>query len=192
VFDIPCVIFAGGKSSRMGKDKSLLPFGEYSTLCEYQYRRLEKIFKKVYVVTKEPSKFPFKANFLEESYSVFAPTTGFVTLFEQLQDEAFFVLSVDTPFVDFAIIEQLFLEYKKTNQTTLAKLHNKLEPLCGIYTRSLEKEFVKMLQNNEHKLSKMLQKQHISFVTFKEEKKFFNLNYQDDYIKAQEFIKNML
>ena len=192
MFDIPCVIFAGGKSSRMGKDKSLLPFGEYSTLCEYQYRRLEKIFKKVYVVTKEPSKFPFKANFLEESYSVFAPTTGFVTLFEQLQDEAFFVLSVDTPFVDFAIIEQLFLEYKKTNQTTLTKLHNKLEPLCGIYTRSLEKEFVKMLQNNEHKLSKMLQKQHISFVTFKEEKKFFNLNYQDDYIKAQEFIKNML
>ncbi len=30
--DIPLVIFAGGKSSRMGKDKALLPFGGYSTL----------------------------------------------------------------------------------------------------------------------------------------------------------------
>ncbi|HIP14156.1 MAG TPA: molybdenum cofactor guanylyltransferase, partial [Sulfurimonas autotrophica] len=26
MFDIPCVIFAGGKSSRMGENKTLLPF----------------------------------------------------------------------------------------------------------------------------------------------------------------------
>ncbi|MFY4863348.1 NTP transferase domain-containing protein, partial [Aliarcobacter butzleri] len=26
-FEIPCVILSGGKSSRMGEDKSLLPFG---------------------------------------------------------------------------------------------------------------------------------------------------------------------
>jgi len=43
-FDIPCVILCGGKSSRMGEDKALLPFGEYSTLVQYQYERLQSVF----------------------------------------------------------------------------------------------------------------------------------------------------
>ncbi|MDP1784432.1 MAG: NTP transferase domain-containing protein, partial [Sulfuricurvum sp.] len=42
LFDLPCILFAGGKSSRMGSDKSLLPFGGYPTLAQYQYERLSK------------------------------------------------------------------------------------------------------------------------------------------------------
>jgi molybdopterin-guanine dinucleotide biosynthesis protein A len=45
-----CVIFAGGKSSRMGEDKSLLPFGTFSSLAEYQYNRLSNIFDIVYIL----------------------------------------------------------------------------------------------------------------------------------------------
>jgi len=60
VIDIPCVIFAGGKSSRMGEDKSLLPFSSFKTLTEFQLSRLSKIFKNVYISTKEKNKFEFK------------------------------------------------------------------------------------------------------------------------------------
>ncbi|MDQ1268445.1 MAG: molybdenum cofactor guanylyltransferase, partial [Campylobacterota bacterium] len=66
MFDIPCVIFAGGKSSRMGKDKSLLPFGTFDTLTEFQLNRLGKIFKNVYISCKEKSKFNFEAEFIED------------------------------------------------------------------------------------------------------------------------------
>ena len=44
-FEIPCVILSGGKSSRMGEDKSLLPFSSSKTLIEYQYKRLKPYFK---------------------------------------------------------------------------------------------------------------------------------------------------
>ena len=54
--NIPCVILAGGKSSRMGEDKSLLPFPPYKTLTHYQYQRLNKIFKNVYISSKDSSK----------------------------------------------------------------------------------------------------------------------------------------
>jgi len=57
------IIFAGGKSSRMGRDKALLPFGGYDTLTEYQYRRLSKIFNRVYISTKN-DKFNFNGQFL--------------------------------------------------------------------------------------------------------------------------------
>lgn len=43
LLDIPCVIFAGGKSSRMGEDKALLPFGNFKTLTQYQLTRLQKV-----------------------------------------------------------------------------------------------------------------------------------------------------
>jgi len=61
------IIFAGGKSSRMGRDKALLPFGEYSTLCEYQYQRLAKIFETVHISTKE-AKFDFDAPLIYDLY----------------------------------------------------------------------------------------------------------------------------
>ena len=48
MIDIPCVIFAGGKSSRMGEDKALLAFGEFPTLTQFQLNKLQKIFKNVH------------------------------------------------------------------------------------------------------------------------------------------------
>ncbi len=41
------VIFAGGKSVRMGENKALLPFCNHSSLAGYQYSRLSKIFNQV-------------------------------------------------------------------------------------------------------------------------------------------------
>ncbi len=62
MFDIPCVVFAGGKSSRMGEDKSLLPFGGFSTFEQFQYNRLCNLFTQVYVSTKSAEKFNFKVD----------------------------------------------------------------------------------------------------------------------------------
>jgi molybdopterin-guanine dinucleotide biosynthesis protein A len=44
-FEIPCVILSGGKSSRMGEDKSLLPFSSSNSLIEFQFNRLKPYFK---------------------------------------------------------------------------------------------------------------------------------------------------
>ena len=52
LFEIPCVILSGGKSSRMGEDKSLLPFSSSNTLIQYQYERLKPYFKEIYISSK--------------------------------------------------------------------------------------------------------------------------------------------
>ena len=95
MFDIPCVIFAGGKSSRMGEDKALLPFSTFDTLTEFQHSRLSKIFNNVYISIKDKSKFNFEATFIEDVKvnNIFAPTAGFVSVFKELKDEKIFVLS---------------------------------------------------------------------------------------------------
>ncbi|MCV6608584.1 MAG: NTP transferase domain-containing protein, partial [Campylobacterales bacterium] len=57
--DIPCLILCGGKSSRMKENKALLPFGEEKTLMEYQYKKFQKIFSKVYLVVKKDNSVTF-------------------------------------------------------------------------------------------------------------------------------------
>lgn len=47
-----CVILAGGKSSRMGRDKTLLPFGGFATLTHYGAHKFGRIFERVLVSSK--------------------------------------------------------------------------------------------------------------------------------------------
>lgn len=188
MLDIPCVIFAGGKSSRMGEDKSLLPFSSYKTLTEFQYARLSKIFKTVYISCKDKNKFDFEAPFIEDiqSNNTFAPTAGFVAVFKILKEDAFFALSVDAPFVHERIITALMKSDKinKDCDATIAVSANGTEPMCGIYHRSLEHEFEKMLAQNNHKLGFLLKNVQTNFVHFEEKKAFMNLNHPHEYKEA--------
>ena len=184
--ELPCVLFAGGKSSRMGEDKALLPFGGYDTLSEFQYRRLQKIFPKVYISTKNPDKFPFPADFIVDRSDVFAPTAGFVAVYDALHVERFFVLGVDMPFVDGNVIDTLLQADKRANDATLALNHNGVESLCGIYHRSLQPHFEAMFKEGQHKLRKLLDEVDTVLVPFEKEEAFFNLNKPSEYQKAKE------
>ncbi|MDF1878055.1 molybdenum cofactor guanylyltransferase MobA [Sulfurimonas sp. SAG-AH-194-C20] len=190
MLNIPCVIFAGGKSSRMGEDKALLPFAGFKTLTEYQHSRLSKIFTNVYISCKDKSKFNFSANFIEDETAtdLYAPTAGFIATYKVLQNMNIFVLSVDSPFIDNSIIQTLCKEHTKSFEATLAKTKHGLEPLCGIYSVSLEKKFIAMKDKNSHKLGQMLQSSHIQTINFDDTIKFLNLNYKKDYLQAMSLL----
>ena len=190
MFDIPCVIFAGGKSSRMGEDKALLPFAGFETLTEYQYVRLSKIFSNVYISCKDKSLFSFEANFIEDDkeFGVFAPTLGFVTLFQTLHVKKLFALSVDTPFITQKEIQRIIFADNTYADAVIAKTEEGIQPLCGIYTKRLHKSFLKMLQNNNHKLGHLLKNTQTTYVYFPDTKPFLNMNYLKDYKKALEIL----
>ena len=183
---IPCVIFAGGKSSRMGEDKALLPFSNFSTLTEFQLQRLKKIFTHVYISCKDFSKFNFDASFIIDSITnnTFAPTTGFIASFQFLREDSFFCISVDTPFISQEVIQALVFNDINSVDATVARTPDGIQPLCGVYHRSLEKEFLKMQDTNNHKLEFLLKKSKINYIDFKDDTTFLNLNNPQDYAKA--------
>jgi molybdopterin-guanine dinucleotide biosynthesis protein A len=193
MFSLPCVIFAGGKSSRMGEDKALLPFASYSTLTEYQYQRLSQIFQDVYISCKDSSHFSFNANFIEDlEENIYAPTTGFTAAFQSLKEDRFFALSVDSPFVNKDIITTLIQADKKNSDATIAKTDEGIQPLCGIYHRSLESKFQKMIQENNHKLGYLLKESQTTYKYFKDITHFLNMNHPKDYKKALSLINSLL
>lgn len=185
-FPITCVIFAGGKSSRMGRDKSLLPFGGYPTLTEYQYARLAPLFERTCISAKERDKFDFDAAVIPDivETGIYAPTAGFVSLFDHLDDERVFVLSVDTPFVAAEQIATLLANDGGNLDAVIAKTASGSHPMCGIYHRSLLPAFRRMLSEDNHRLGQMLQQAETRFVTFDDEAAFANLNRPDEYEAA--------
>ncbi|MDP3465932.1 MAG: molybdenum cofactor guanylyltransferase MobA [Sulfuricurvum sp.] len=185
MFDLPCVLFAGGKSSRMGQDKSLLPFGGYTSLAEFQYCRLSKLFTHVFISTKTADKFDFEANFILDPSDVdFAPTAGFVSAFDTLACERFFVLSVDSPFVNEECIRTLLDADSADLDAVIAKTSSGTHPLTGLYHVSLLGEFRRMLQESDHRLGKLLSVSATRFVEFENEDPFMNLNQPHEYEEA--------
>lgn len=184
-FHISCVIFAGGKSSRMGQDKSLLPFGAYNSLAEYQHQRLSELFENVYISAKE-NKFDFDAEIIEDSPTdnLYAPTAGFEAVFKKLEDERVFVLSVDTPFISEEEISLLLKNDSSDLDAVIAKTASGSHPMCGIYHRSLLPSFETMLKEDNHRLGQLLKRAKTEFVMFENEEAFANLNHPHEYEAA--------
>ena len=178
------IVFAGGKSSRMGSDKSLLPFGRYHTLAHYQYQRLSLMLDEVYISTKE-DKFDFDANLILDRYDDSSPLVGLVSIFESMDIAEAFILSVDAPFVDKSIIDTIYSRSKASNSDIIvAKSPQGIEPLCAIYRSSILAKAKSFLQQNNHRLNALIRELDSDIVEFEDSKKFENLNYYHEYLHA--------
>ncbi len=188
-YNITAVIFAGGKSSRMGRDKALLPFANYSTLSEFQHNKLDSIFDKVYISSKK-DKFGFTSKVIIDRYEESSPLIGIISIFETLEVDEVFILSVDAPFVDEKVIEEL-LDYKNHEEkfdAIIAKSPNGIEPLCGIYRRSILPLAKKYLKEDNHKLNHLLKMAHTQFISFEDNTPFININHPHEYENALKLI----
>lgn len=176
------VIFAGGKSSRMGEDKALLDFDGVS-LSEFQYNRLSKLFNKVYLSSKE-DKFDFNAPLIYDNHAISSPMVALDSIFEATTEGEIFILSVDMPFVSHELIELLFSQ--NSNEFDVIVAHSVMgrEPLCGIYKRSSCDTIKAFLAQDNHKLNALLKNLRTKDVVYDDEMDFKNLNFKSDYKEA--------
>jgi len=183
------VIFAGGKSSRMGEDKALLPFGDYPTLTEFQQAKLSTFFDKVYISAKE-NKFDFDCMVIEDNYTENSPLVGLISIFETLKAEEVFILSVDAPFVNKETIEKLLEHKESTLDVIVAQSPSGVQPLCGLYRKSILPLAYVQLQKDNHRLGDLLRLANTLLVQFNEDGPFTNLNHPGEYQQALKTFEN--
>ena len=188
--DAVAVIIAGGKSSRMLQDKALLPFGNYPSLAEYQYKRLSKLFSKVYISAKE-NKFDFEVDIIEDVNKVSSPLVAVVSIFETLEVDEVFILSVDAPFVEKRVIEKLYKVKKSKFDVIVIESKQGLEPLCAIYRRGFLEKAKMALKDNQHRLKSLFNELNVQKVFIEEENCFMNLNYPKEYEEAKKLLERV-
>lgn len=188
-FDIPCVILCGGKSSRMGEDKALLPFFNSNSLTEYQYDRLKPYFKNIYLSSKT-NKFNFlkekSNNLILDKEGESSPIVALESIFEIINSSKIFIITVDTPLVKIESIKKIIEE--STNYDICVAQTTRIHSLCGVFNKSCLLNIKNMLSKDIHKVGFLLKKMNTNYVNFQEEDEFINLNDKTEYSKAKTLI----
>ena len=178
------VVIAGGRSSRMGEDKALMPFGSYSSLAQLQYRKLQKIFNRVYISTKS-NKFDFDANLIYDKYNNISPLNAIISSLEETNSDIF-LLSVDIPLISKKTIDKLIDAYKKYPyyETIIAKSINGLEPTVAIYKQSVLNVAKQMQERQNFKLREFIKSTNYLTIPINSREEFLNINTKKDYKEA--------
>ena len=187
-FEITCVILSGGKSSRMGEDKSLLPFSTSKTLIQYQYDRLKPYFRNIYISSKV-DKFDFlEKNFLilDENKDIFSPILALDTIFKKFENQKIFIITVDTPLVSIDSISKLIdasINYDICIAQT-ERTHN----LCGVFSSNISLTIKTMIENDIHKIAYLINKNENKILKFPNNSEFLNINNKEEYEESLNYI----
>jgi len=125
------LVLTGGKSTRMGSDKSILNY-HGKPQKEYAKELLENAGMKVFYSVQNPSK---NENEIADTFLHLGPFGGICSAFQKDPNAAWFVLATDVPFVDEALIELLLQRRNPSKTATAIKGKGKdfPEPLITIY-----------------------------------------------------------
>ncbi len=189
--NIPCVLLAGGKSSRfitnnIQINKALAPFESYPSLLEYQYTRLLKLFKKVIISTKKS--YELNAPYLLEKESdLFSPLFGIHNAFLTLQTPYIFFIAIDTPLVSFESIKTLC--GIQNFSVVYAKSPTKEHYLISLWHQSTLNALNYALKTQNYRLSDLVKNTPSTAIHFNQEEEFLNLNTLKDYELAVQILK---
>ncbi|GAA9863960.1 molybdenum cofactor guanylyltransferase [Helicobacter pylori] len=189
--DIPCVLLAGGKSSRfitnnIQINKALMPFESHVSLLEYQYMCLLKLFKKVIISAKKS--YELNAPYLLERESdLFSPLFGIYNAFLTLQTPYIFFIPIDTPLVSFESIKALC--GIKNFSVVYAKSPTKEHYLISLWHQNILNALSYALKTQNYRLSDLVKNTSSIAMHFNKEEEFLNLNTLKDYELTVQILK---
>ncbi|WP_441719352.1 molybdenum cofactor guanylyltransferase MobA [Helicobacter pylori] len=189
--NIPCVLLAGGKSSRfitnnIQINKALMPFESYFILLEYQYTRLLKVFKKVIISAKKS--YELNAPYLLERESdLFSHLFGIYNAFLTLQTPYIFFIPIDTPLVSFESIKALC--GIKNFGVVYAKSPTKEHYLISLWHQNIFNALSYTLKTQNYRLSDLVKNTSSIAMHLDKEEEFLNLNTLKDYELAVQILK---
>lgn len=134
--NITGIILAGGKSTRIGVNKSLLNFGD-KTFIEIISDTLTEIFSRVIIISDERNTYEFLS--LEIYPDIFknkGPLSGIHSGLVNSDTERNFIISCDMPLISNKLIK-FISEFQSDKDIIVTSAENSIQPLCGIYSKSV-------------------------------------------------------
>jgi molybdenum cofactor guanylyltransferase len=111
------LILAGGESSRLGRDKSLLTFYGRPPQREFLSDLLSNYCEQVFLSCKNCENIPANLNPLKDRYDYKSPLNGIITALDLSPEDAWLTVPVDMPNVTAHVIEFLI---RQRNETSIA------------------------------------------------------------------------
>ncbi|MBR6653765.1 MAG: molybdenum cofactor guanylyltransferase [Oscillospiraceae bacterium] len=181
------VILAGGKSSRMGQDKTQLIY-HGKTLLAGAVERFSASFDNVYLSIGAPEKYPdIKAERVIDLYPGCGPMAGLHAALLKTPDEGVFLAAADLPFSSPAAALKIIEICGDNASAVIVRENGKFEPAFGYYTKPLLPFIEECLANGKYRMMQLfdvLPCRQVSPAELGElwrEDMLDNLNYPEDY-----------
>lgn len=193
---ISLVIQAGGKSSRMGEKKMLMPFLGVP-LIQRVYERTKSIAQEVLIITNEPEELAFMGvDLVRDSIAGKGAIGGLYTAMDKARGELVVVVACDLPFVSAAILDEGVRLLQETGgDVAIPRLNGDYyEPLHAVYRRETCKSAIlQAIQADQRRLVSWFPSVRViemeGFVCKAldpEGLAFFNINHREDFLLAEQ------
>jgi len=187
--NISAIILAGGKSSRMGQNKALMKINGI-TIIELILNEISKISTDI-LISSNTTEYNF-LNFkiVNDEIKNIVPISGIYSGLKNIKNEKAIIVSCDIPFINNNLIEYL-IENSQNFDVTIPEFNNFLEPLIGIYSKSIVKNIENEIINSNYSIQKIIKNLNYNILkinsnlNFYNENLFLNVNNFEDFEKAK-------
>ena len=176
-------ILAGGKSSRMGKNKALLEF-ESDTFIGHavkEFRGHEIIISAS--GQNEYEKLP--AKIVNDENKDIGPIEGIRQVLKAASEDYVFICACDMPFITAKIADYIAEFISSDYDCYVITDEDRMHPLCAIYSKRVLPVIEKLIANGDHKLRLILDNSRTKFISLGntnfEKKIVRNVNTKEEY-----------
>ena len=142
------IILVGGKSSRMGQSKALLPFGG-EPLIVHSVRTLQRYFSQIVVVAAPEQQLPtLPVTLVRDEVAYQGPVGGIFYGLRAATHDLCFVSSCDAPFLNLRLIDYFF-SLVENYDVVVPFWEERLQPLHAVYRRSVAPLLQDQLERGE-------------------------------------------
>ena len=148
IADATAVVLTGGKSSRMGRPKALLPFDD-EPLIAHIVRDLKKMFAEAVIVAAPEQELPIlPAVLVHDEVAYQGPVSGIYHGLKASTKEVCFVTSCDAPFLNLALVSHLLSQISDFD-VVVPFWQERFQPLHAVYRTSVAPLLKDQLERGE-------------------------------------------
>ncbi len=196
------IILAGGKNTRMGKEKAFLKIGG-RTIIEIITTALKPLTGEIIIISNKPDLYAgYGVRVVRDVIPGQGPLSGIHAGLLQASNQAALVTACDTPFVS-TRLARLLIDHSPAYDIVVPRYRGVVEPLFALYKKSCLDFFEMSLNKGHNKIARVIESMILEGIKVKKleeedlkaagtnwEKVFFNVNTPDDLIRAQNMAGN--
>nr|WP_262897375.1 molybdenum cofactor guanylyltransferase [Salegentibacter sp. BDJ18] len=184
--NIEAFVLAGGKSSRMGRDKGLVSLNK-DPMIAHVLRELETLKIPTKIIANNSAYKKFKLPVYSDVIADKGPMGGLLTAMENTRAEMVLLIACDMPFITANAIERLLNNADK-EQIITSISNQKINPLFSVYPVILKEKIKKSITEGELKMTDFILKNPHVLLPFEDEKSgkiFNNINTETERKEAE-------
>ncbi len=148
IADATAVVLTGGKSSRMGRPKALLPFDDEPLIAHIVWD-LKKMFAEAVIVAAPEQELPIlPAVLVRDEVAYQGPVSGIYHGLKASTKEVCFVTSCDAPFLNLALVSHLLSQISDFD-VVVPFWQERFQPLHAVYRTSVAPLLKDQLERGE-------------------------------------------